>query len=215
MLIGILAAAVATTLAVIGKTKGPQWLHYAGKPLILPPLLAAVLLLPSLLPANAHLFLVFALVLAWVGDVALMFGKREFMIGLVSFLFAHVAYVVCFTLESTWALGRLLWLLPIFPLAYFGLRGVLAHVGRLKVPVVIYASALTLVAWQLLARITALEQLGMRSWILGFAGGLLFILADSLLVRRRFAGAKIPYWLELGSYSASQVCIVAATVSLG
>lgn len=205
------ATAAATALAVVGRTRGPSWLHFLGKPLILPPLLAAALWLPSLLPTGARVFLAAALVLAWVGDIALMFGRRGFVLGLLSFLLAHVAYLGCFSIESQWTWSQLPWLLAVVPLLVLGLRGVLARVGRLKIPIVIYASTLSLVAWRLLVRVEGLEQIGLRSCVLGIAGGLLFILADSLLVRRRFAEAKIPYWLELGSYAASQVCIVAAT----
>jgi alkylglycerol monooxygenase len=208
----VLATAVATALAIAGRTRGPAWLHVIGKPGILPPLLAATLWLPSILPTNARVFLTAALVLAWLGDVALMF-RRGFTLGLLSFLLAHVFYLLCFGVESPWRWQQLAWLAAVIPLLFLGLRGVLPRVGRLKFAVVIYASTLTLVAWRLLARVDRLEQIGTRSFALGLAGGLLFVLADSLLVRRRFAEAKIPYWLELGSYAASQVCIVGATFS--
>lgn len=213
-LLWVLATTVATALAIIGRTKGPQWLHYLGKPLILPPLLAASFWLPSLLPPNARVALAVALTLAWIGDIALMFGRRGFVLGLLSFLFAHVAWLVCFSLESEPSWGQAVWLLAVVPFAVLGLRGVLRHVSRLKVPVVIYATALTLVAWRLLVRFDLLGDIGARAWTIGVIGGGLFILGDSLLVRRRFAQAKIPYWLELGSYAASQVCIVAATLRL-
>jgi uncharacterized membrane protein YhhN len=210
----VAVAVVATALAVFGRTKGPDWIHFLAKPAILPPLLAAVYWLPSLLPPSARVALAVALTLAWIGDIALMFG-RGFLIGLVSFLFAHVAYLACFSLESPLAWSQVVWLLAVVPFAYLGLRGVLAYVGRLKIPVLIYATALALVAWRLLVRFDRVEEIGAPSWILGVVGGGLFILGDSLLVRRRFAKARIPYWLELGSYAASQVCIVAATVRMG
>lgn len=210
-LLFVLATGVATAMAIVGRTRGPKWLHFLGKPLILAPLLAATLWLPSLLPANARVFLTAALVLAWLGDIALMF-PRGFVLGLLGFLLAHVSYLLCFGVESQWKWSQLAWLVVVLPLLFLGLRGVLPRVGRLRVPVVIYAGTLTLVAWRLLSRVDRLEQIGTRSCALGIAGGLLFVLADSLLVRRRFAEAKVPYWLELGSYAASQVCIVGATL---
>lgn len=205
-----LLSVLATALAIVGRTRGPPWLHFLGKPLILPPLAAAAFLVPSLLPDSARGFLAAALALAWLGDIALMF-RRGFVPGLLSFLLAHVAYLICFWVEAqgSWALG---WLVPLLLLGYFALRGVLGRVGRLKLPIVLYASILTLVAWRLLARVERLEELGVRSCVLGVVGGLLFILADSLLVRRRFAEAKVPYWLELGSYAGAQLCIVGATL---
>jgi uncharacterized membrane protein YhhN len=214
MILLVVLAALATSVAVVGKTRGPMWLHYLGKPMILPPLLLATVGFPSLLQPDARLVLITALTFAWLGDVALMFhGVRAFILGLLSFLLAHIAYLVCFSFELPWRWNQLVWLLTLLPLLYLGLRGVLARVGRLKVAIVIYATALMLVAWRLLVRFDCWEQIGARSWSLGLAGAGLFILADSLLVRRRFAGAKVPYWLELGTYAASQVCIVGATLA--
>jgi uncharacterized membrane protein YhhN len=208
----LLLSALATSVAVVGKMGGPISLHYIGKPLILPPLVVTVAVFPSVLPASAQLMLAIALVFAWLGDIALMLPGRGFIAGLASFLVAHVAYLVCFSFESPWRSTQLVWLLPVLPLLYLGLRGVLARVGRLKVPIVVYATALALVTWRLLVRFERWEQVGVLSWALGCAGAGLFVLADSLLVRRRFAEARVPYWLELGAYAASQLCIVSATI---
>lgn len=202
----VVVCALATALAVVGRTRGPLWLHRAAKPAMLPPLFAATLLFPSALPPQARPWLAAALGLAWLGDIALMFSGRGFVLGLASFLLAHVAYLVCFSQESAWAWGSLPWLAAVLPFAFLGVHGVLPHVGRLKVPVLAYAGVLTLVAWRLLVRF---DQ---PRWLLGLAGGALFVLADSLLVRRRFAGAKVPYWLELGTYAASQLAIVGSTL---
>jgi len=208
-LFGFALAAVATALAVIGRTRGPGWLHFAAKPLIVPGLLLPVLTLPSGLPANALPWLVAALSLAWVGDVALMF-KRGFIPGLVAFLLAHVAYLACFSVELSWRWQQLGYLLVVLPFAWVAMRGVLSHVGRLKPAVALYAVVLTGVAWRLLARV---DVLGLTAaCAVGILGGAVFMLADSLLVRRRFAGTKVPYWLELGTYAAAQACIVAATL---
>jgi uncharacterized membrane protein YhhN len=206
-----LATGAATALAVIGKTRGPLWLHYVGKPCILLALAAAALSLPSSLPPPARAWLIAALVFAWLGDIVLMFGRLSFVLGLASFLLAHAAYLVCFALETPWHWGQLAYLVGLLPVAAVAMRGVLGHVGRLAPAVVLYAMVLMGVAWRLLSRFDRLEQLGPIACALGAVGGALFVLADSLLVRRRFAGIAVPYWLELGSYAAAQACIVAAT----
>jgi uncharacterized membrane protein YhhN len=199
-------------LAVIGKTRGPLWLHHVAKPCMLVALLAAAGRLPSSLPESARVWLICALALAWVGDVALMFGRLGFLIGLGSFLLAHAAYFTCFSLATPWRWGQLVYLAPLLPVALLAMRGVLRNVGRLAPAVVVYAVVLTGVAWRLLSRFDQLAQLGPVACFLGALGSALFMLADALLVRRRFAGAKVPYWLELGSYAAAQACIVAATL---
>lgn len=214
LLLCVCATAVATTLAIVGRVRGPLWLHHLGKPLILAAPLAAAIWLPSVLSPGARPWLAVALVFGWGGDVALMFGRRGFIVGLVSFLLGHIAYLVCFSVELAWTWASLPWLLAIGPFAYLGLRGVLQHLGRLKVPVLLYAAVLAGVAWRLLVRFERIDQIGTTAWMVGLVGGALFVLGDSLLVRRRFAKAPIPYWLELGAYAASQVAIVGGTLLL-
>jgi uncharacterized membrane protein YhhN len=207
-----LVTGLATAVAVLGKTRGPRWLHLAAKPGIVPPLIVAAGLLPSSLASSTRAWLIAALALAWLGDVALMFGRLGFFIGLGSFLLAHAAYLVCFSLELPWRLSQLTYLAALLPVSLLAMRGVLGHVGRLAPLVAIYAGVLAGVVWRLLSRFDRLDQLGPVACVLGAAGGGLFMLADALLVRRRFAGVKVPYWLELGSYALAQTCIVAATV---
>jgi uncharacterized membrane protein YhhN len=207
-----LMTGAATTVAVLGKTRGPLGLHLAGKPGMLPPLIAAAWLLPSSLAPSAHAWFIAALALAWLGDVALMFGRLGFFVGLGSFLLAHAAYLVCFSLELPWRPNQVTYLAALLPVSLLAMRGVLGHVGRLAPLVALYAVVLAGVVWRLLSRFDRLEQLGPVACVLGAAGGGLFMLADALLVRRRFAGAQVPYWLELGSYAVAQTCIVAATV---
>ncbi len=198
-MLGFAIAAVATVLAVVGRTRGPGWLHYAAKPLIIPGLL---------LVASPQPWLIAALVLAWAGDVALMF-KRGFIPGLVAFLLAHVAYLACFAVELPWRWQQLGYLLIVLPFSLLAMRGVLQHAGRLKPAFALYAVVLTAVVWRLVARV---DVLGLTAACgLGIFGGAVFMLADALLARRRFAGTQVPYWLELGSYALAQACIVAAT----
>lgn len=206
------ATTVAAALAIAGRTRGPMWLHYAFKPAMLLVLIGLVVTHDSALPAAARPWLIAALVLAWSGDVALMFS-RGFIPGLVTFLLAHVAYLVCFSVELAWTCGQLVYLAAVVPFAYVGVRGALPRVGRLKPAVITYATVLTFVAWRLVARVDRVAEFGLGSCVMGIVGGALFVLADSLLVRRRFANAKVPYWLELGCYAASQLCIVTSTLA--
>ncbi len=209
-LLAVAATALATAIAVAGRTRGPPWLHLAFKPLIVPPLFAAAALLPSRLPQGAQGWLLAALALCWLGDVALM-HPRGFVAGLAAFLLAHVAFLVCFGSELPWRAHQLPWLLAVLPLAYLGLRRVLSRTGKLLPAVLVYAAALCGVAWRLLARVELLPQVGSLSAALGATGGLLFILGDALLARRRFAQLPAPYWMELGVYSAAVTCMTAAT----
>ena len=49
-----------------------------------------------------------ALALSWVGDLALSFaGRAPFVVGLVAFALAHVAYVVAFAVRGGWSMPLL------------------------------------------------------------------------------------------------------------
>ena len=121
----------------------------------------------------AHL-VVAGLLLSAAGDVLLLSSReRAFLAGIGSFLVAHVAYAAAFApaarvslpvagLLSLAAVGIVAWLWP--------------HLGKFRIPVVVYALAIT--AMLVLA-------LGVASPIVR-AGALLFYLSDLTVARDRF-----------------------------
>ena len=142
--------------------------------------------------------------LSLAGDVALLWPKEGFLPGLVSFLLAHLAYLVAFTrrqrLAAWWpafagyalAAGLILWRLwPGVP-------------GGLQAPVIAYVLCLTSMA----AQAAVLWRRGLpRSGVLAL-GGALFVVSDALLATHKFAG-PLPLanlWI-LTSYWAAQWCI--------
>jgi uncharacterized membrane protein YhhN len=144
------------------------------------------------------------LVLSLVGDVALLWPKEGFLPGLVSFLLAHLCYLVAFTRRerlaargapfvayAAVAAGVLTWLWPGVPPA-------------LRLPVLLYVLALASMA----AQAAVLWRQGSpRGGVLA-VGGALFLLSDALLATNRFA-VPLPLsnlWI-LASYWAAQWCI--------
>lgn len=209
--VGTLVAASAT---IAGNTSGPRWLYRFGKPLMMPLLVMGTVFSPSTLSENAHGLLLAALALSWVGDVALMGDKRGFVVGLVAFLFAHVAYLACFSLEHRWSVSQWPFLVPVLVIAIAGSFGLWRHLGSLLPAVAAYVVALSLVAWRLFARFELLDAIGLLAVGLGVVGALFFVTGDTLLAWRRFAHVRPPYWLELGAYAVAQVCIVGGTLVL-
>lgn len=144
------------------------------------------------------------LLLSLVGDVALLWPKEGFLPGLVSFLLAHLCYLVAFTRRGRLAARGgpflayaavaavvLAWLWPGVPAA-------------LRLPVLLYVLALASMA----AQAAVLWRQGSpRGGVLA-VGGALFLLSDALLATNRFA-APLPLsnlWI-LSSYWAAQWCI--------
>ena len=144
------------------------------------------------------------LVLSLAGDVALLWPREGFLPGLVSFLLAHIAYLVAFTRARRFAAR----LLPF--VAYAVVAGGLLAVlwpgvpSPLRLPVLLYVLALASMA----AQAAVLWRLGLpRAGVLAL-GGALFVLSDALLAFNRFH-TPLPMaslWI-LASYWSAQWCI--------
>lgn len=138
------------------------------------------------------------------GDVFLMWPQQGFLPGLVSFLIAHLAYLMAFTRVSPLA-GR-----PWVFASYLLLAAViLAQLwpgvpSALRAPVVAYVLCLASMA----AQAAVLWRNGSpRGGVLA-VGGALFMASDTLLAINKFV-APLPWaslWI-LASYWAAQWCI--------
>jgi uncharacterized membrane protein YhhN len=164
---------------------------------------------------NRSPMLVAALSLSFLGDVLLMQGDRElfFMLGLASFLGAHVCYILVYntfcgeeTERMLRGLQRLRYSFPVL-LAGFGLLGILMpHAAGMRIPVAAYA--LILMA-MVLAALYRFGRTSGRSFGLVFGGAILFMMSDSLLAVNKFIeplpGAS--FWIML-TYCSAQYLIV-------
>lgn len=154
--------------------------------------------------ARARRWVSAGLWLSLAGDVALLWPQQGFLPGLVSFLLAHLAYLIAFTRYqrfgawwpafAAYALvaGLILWRLwPGVP-------------GALQTPVIAYVLCLASMA----AQAAVLWRRGAaRGGVLAF-GGALFVCSDALLATNKFAG-PLPIaslWI-LTTYWAAQWCI--------
>lgn len=138
---------------------------------------------------------------SWLGDVALL-GKGEgaFAVGLTSFLTAHGFYLAALTKRRGGGIGKRKWLAAAYGLAWCGLNAVLLpRTGRLRVPVIVYGTALAAMA------VAALDTDDTAV----AAGGALFMVSDSILAMRTFEAATIPGadGLVMATYTAAQALI--------
>ena len=204
------ASALAALLAIAGDLLGLRPLVLAFKPA------TTLLIIAWAWPRGADApamrrWVSAGLVLSLAGDVFLMW-PQGFLPGLVSFLLAHLAYIVAFTRSVRFAAR---------PLA-FAVYGLVAAAllsqlwpgvpPALRGPVLAYVVCLASMAAQagvlwLAARGTAAEALA-RSAALG---GVLFMSSDALLAFNKF-NAPVPlaglwilatYWLAQGLIAAS------------
>lgn len=171
------------------------------------PALTLAVISAMYVPGLPGILLCAGFVLSAMGDISLSFeGEKFFLGGLVSFLLAHVVYIVTFSQDSAWAMDKA-WLLGV--LAVFGVVMVVVltpYLGKMKVPVYVYVSVI------LTMDTMAVLRGGPAQWLL-IAGALTFTVSDTFLALDRFRkpipGAK--YWV-MSTYYAGQAMICAAHV---
>jgi len=178
----VLAAACSAALHLRAEQRGPRWQVYAFKPLTTALLLALAVASPAAHGAAYQWAIATGLACSLAGDVFLMLPGDRFVAGLAAFLVAHVAYAIAFVVgvPAGWSV------LLAVPLALAGvllLRHLWRHLGRMRLPVVLYAAAILAMAWSAWARGWALPTTGS---MLAVAGATLFLVSDGLLALNRF-----------------------------
>jgi uncharacterized membrane protein YhhN len=151
-----------------------------------------------------------ALVLGWLGDVALLgadnkkYGPAAFTAGLSAFLAGHLAWIAAIRSrepeESVGLVRRRPALAAPYAVAWVGLNAYLwPRTGRDRVPVLVYSAALTAMA------LTALDT-GKPTTA---AGGMLFLTSDTLLALQRFAEVEMPggEGPVMATYAAAQALL--------
>lgn len=190
-----------------------QWneIRFVSKPLIVLPLLAYFFMA---VPRGAGSFKA-ALLFSLIGDVALLFEERDplfFMVGLGSFLLAHVLYMVSFNrMRAVRVSPRWSWIVAVaFYLAIL-LYVLMPYLGELKIPVIIYAFVL---CGMLLTVVHAFASLYSRPGIICLAGALMFVLSDSILAINKFYfGFTLSGLVIMFTYAFAQYLLVTGTVS--
>ncbi len=209
-----LLAAATSVCAVLTMLAAPwgldaPWLNFIFKPL------TTLLIIAYAWPrGGSHTvprrWLLAGLWLSLCGDVALLWPQRGFLPGLVSFLLAHLAYLVAFTRDGLRFAAR-----PLPFVLYGALAAIILWLlwpgvpAALRIPVLAYVLCLASMAAQ--AAGLALQSRGTpgqrRGAVLAL-GGALFMASDALLATNRFAG-PLPLsglWI-LSSYWLAQWCI--------
>lgn len=191
-------------------------LHFVCKPALLPLLGLYYITTIREQQSTLSIAVVLAIAFSWAGDVLLMFqqkGELFFMLGLVSFLSAHVFYIFAYRQHQSGddsktlkGLQKVRFGFPIL-FAGFGLLSILYnHLGPLKIPVIVYAGVLTAMA------LVALFRFGKTttsSFSMVFAGAILFMMSDSLLAINKFL-EPLPFegfWIMI-TYIGAQYFIV-------
>ena len=182
VLILILLMVVSAVIAVRARNRNLHVQLYVFKPLamVFILLIAIVVRKPDF---SLYFYLIMTgLVCCLVGDVFLMFTEKWFQAGLISFLIGHVVYLAAFT--SGIGFGFSWWL--ILPFVFYGvimLRILWPHLGKMRLPVLIYIAVIVVMVWQAWERY---HRMGQSSPLLASIGAVLFLISDSILALNKF-----------------------------
>jgi uncharacterized membrane protein YhhN len=196
----------------VAEVKASKSLRYLAKPLASACFVALALVLADWQSAGSSYasWIVAGLVLGAGGDVALMFpGQRSFLVGLVSFLLGHAAYVIaCATLVAPSAWARPVALAPMAA-ALLVLAYLWPHLGKMRAPVLCYVATIVLMVVGALA-VHQQHDHGFtdQQALLLLVGALLFFASDVAVAKSRFVNAQIGDRLwGLPAYYAGQLLI--------
>lgn len=194
---------------------GKETLRYFTKPLLMPLLACLFILMTKDIASDLSKWIVLALLFSWAGDVLLMFEQVNgnfFIFGLISFLTAHIFYILFFKkIQYRERLkGRWLFYITV-PLYYFALMYMLdPHLEEMRWPVRVYGFV---ISTMLLLALHSLFIQNKKAGRLLVSGALLFIVSDSVLAVNKFyqpfAGAGV---LIMITYGLAQLYIVTGAV---
>ncbi|MEF9943405.1 MAG: lysoplasmalogenase [Burkholderiaceae bacterium] len=177
------AGAAGLMIAGLYRPLTARWLVYVFKPLATILILVLALFGMVVEPSRYAIAVVVGLVFSLAGDVFLMLPSDRFREGLASFLLAHIAYLVAFTVAVGWASPAwpyLAWAVLAVPLVSRLWPGV---PRQLRPAVGVYMLVLLAMAAQAMSRALALGDAA--AW-LAAAGAVLFVVSDYSLALDRF-----------------------------
>jgi uncharacterized membrane protein YhhN len=173
-------ALISATITIYAKLREKYLLQYIFKPLTMLAIIGIAFFNSSIPITFYQQMIIVGLIFSTIGDV-LLIDSRWFVYGLLSFLVAHVCFIVAFgSIISTPNFPSL-----IFYLVYVaGFQAVLwKHLDKLKLPVIVYSLALAAMSWLALSK--TIEHHNHQTFH-AFVGSLMFVASDSLLASAKF-----------------------------
>ena len=175
------------------------------------PLLVPVLLLSfyTSVKNKGNYKIIGALVFSTMGDILLIFeGRPFFILGLLSFLLAHVLFVLIFRSRAgTIKLDFYTVVCSLFILSYyfFFMKFLWPHLGAMRIPVLAYAFVISGMLWM------ALQLLRSPSSLRGHIvlGALFFVVSDSLLsIQLFYSSFELAHFYVMLTYLLAQLLLV-------
>lgn len=173
---------------IIGVQLENNLLQTIFKPMIIPTLIGYFDSQVKNLMAGLAKWIVLGLLFSLGGDVLLMFQSKNdifFLLGLSSFLIAHIFYIIFFhKVRVREQVNSNIVLLAIVVVYYVGLIAFLSpHLGDMKLPVRIYGIVISFM-FMLAMHMLFIKNKEAGKWMM--LGALLFVISDSVLAIIKF-----------------------------
>lgn len=186
----------------------PEW-RWFTKPLLMPLLLLGFYLSSAKRNSTGFYLIAAALILSWAGDVLLQM-KGMFIPGLISFLLAHIFYIVYFIRSNPGKKGLLQFQpligIPVLLYILLFLWMLFPYLDALKIPVIVYGIT---IGTMLLMSINMRRKTNHVAATYFIVGALLFVISDSLLAVNLFAYSSMLLGLcVMLTYASAQYLIV-------
>ena len=163
-----------------------------------------------------HMLFLAGLIFSWAGDVFLEIPQAYgdmFIPGLVSFLLAHVMYILVFFLTpgKNCITGRKFYLLvPLFIYEAALILYLNPGLGSMQIPVYVYS---VVIMTMLAGAVNRLDKVDRTSFWLVVTGAFLFVLSDSAIAVNKFGhGFRGSLWFIMTTYIIAQYLIVTGYV---
>lgn len=187
------------------------------KPALIPLLGFGVYFHPKFLSRR---ILLNALIFSWIGDVILIFAdiaEIYFILGLVSFLIAHITYCVLFNKQiiGEMQINKVLFGLGSLVIAFYLTAIILVlmpNLGELKIPIIVYAAV---ISTMLLFAFNGYLIWKKPGALYIFLGAITFVISDSILAFDKFHAPieKSSFFIML-TYLVAQYLIVVGIIRL-
>lgn len=199
--------AVSAAFAIVAAVREDRPGVYLFKPLTTLLILVAAAFLIRPAPPLYHALIVVGLGCSLGGDILLMLPGQRMIAGSAAFLLALLGYGAAFSLANPVKIGQLVWLLPFLVFCGAVVADRWKVLGRLRLPLVVYALVLAAMAWRAVMRGQSVV-IPRQTFVFGALGACLFVVSDALLVLRRFGRlAPASQAAELAVYWAAQFLI--------
>ena len=161
----------------------------------------------------------FGLIFSLIGDSLLLWQQRFFLPGLISFLLAHICYIVGFNLSlpafNLWTVVFIVVVALLWLRAYKAIRRQMDQSPKnkpMRLPVTIYMVVISLMILSALLCLTKADWTFNSALLVSLGGGM-FMISDVLLALQHFGRPMLKgHVMVMMTYHMAQLAIIAGVV---